>query len=157
MSDQIVLDFGEDGNGSEFTRDGWSNPEPDLRWTTGMESVLVLPRPPDAARYAMWLTVQPHIRQPMLARQLLIVAVNDVIVSVSELTRSVAVECDVPRFAFELADEPTIRLIHPHAASPRQLADIADDRLLAVAVKQMGVRWYLPIDMLSGHSELATA
>lgn len=142
MDGQFVVEFGLGGNGTDVAKRGWSEPEPEFRWMVGLDSTVVLPRPAAAAGYQLSLDVRPHIRPTRLPKQALIVAANDVIVGVFEIVRDMPVTCDVPPLAIELADELTLRLVHPNAESPRAVADIPDDRMLAVAVERIELRWF---------------
>jgi hypothetical protein len=139
-ANDIVAEFGEGGNAGELIREGWSNPEPGFCWTVGLESTLSLPSPPIAARYTLFLTVRPHVRPEILPKQALIVAVNDVIVGVSELVENTEISCEVPRYALDMAKDLIVRLIHPHASAPSVVADIPDDRELAIAVEKIRLR-----------------
>lgn len=64
------------------------------------------------------------------------------IVSVSEITHDTTITCEVPRLAIDLADELTLRLLHPNAELPRAITDVDDERILAVAVERIVLRWY---------------
>ena len=142
MDTEIAVEFGEGGNGTEMATTGWSNAERHFCWMIGLESVAVLPRPSSAARYQLSLDVRPHVRPPRLPKQALIIAVNDMIVSVSEITHDVSITCEVPRLAIDLADKLVVRLLHPNAKSPRAISDIDDERILSIAVERMVLRWF---------------
>jgi hypothetical protein len=142
MDTEIVFEFGTGGNGTELTKTGWSNPEPEFRWMVGFESIVMLPTPVSAARYQLSLDVRPHIRPHRLPKQALIIAVNDMIVSASEITHDTTITCEVPRLAVELANQLTVRLFHPNGESPRSLSDIDDERVLAVALERVVLRWF---------------
>jgi hypothetical protein len=148
MEVQMVVEFGEGGNGGELIRSGWSNAERGFRWMVGFESIMSLPRAQARGTYQLSFSVRPHVRPPRLPKQALIIAVNDVIVSVTELVRATTVECEVPWHAVELAEETTLRLIHPHAMSPHDIAELPDVRLLAVAAERLEIRIAsaLPVD-----------
>lgn len=147
MEKDLNIEFRYGADNWPVIEDGWSPPEHNLQWMIGIESKLLLPRPPIAARYRLFLTVQPHVRAGVLPRQVLITAVNDVIIGVEELSKQDTIEYEVPRYALELADTVTLRFIHPNAASPRQIADIPDDRLLAVAAERLRLRSYVLTDL----------
>ena len=142
MDDDVIIEFGTGGNAPGLTRGGWSVPEPGFRWMVGLESFVELPRPPVAARYGLSLALIPHIRPPRLPKQSLIVAVNDVIVTVCEVERAMTVACDVPHWVIALFEAVTVRLVHPHAAAPSDIADLPDQRLLALAVERLVLRPY---------------
>ena len=143
MDADVVIAFGAGGNAPGLTRGGWSEPEEGFRWMVGLESFVELPRPPPAARYTLSLSLAPHIRPPQLMRQALIVAVNGVIVAVAEVDRAMTLECEVPHWAIALFEGVTLRLLHPHAAAPSELADVPDSRQLALAVERLVLRPYL--------------
>jgi len=154
MFEEITLSFGVGGNSGESTRTGWSNPEPDFCWTVGLESIVVMANPPSAVRYQLSLDVRPHLRQPRLLKQILIVAVNDLIVNVSEITDNMTITCEVPRLAIDLSDELTLRLLHPNAESPKDIVGIDDDRVLAIAVERIVLRCFGRLDEVGGKARV---
>lgn len=131
--------FGASGNSLAALKSGWSSPEPDFCWAIGLESLVVLPHPPAAIRYLLVLTVRPHLRRPTLNKQALIVAVNDLIVSTTEIFEDMSISCEIPLVAVALSDTLKIRLIHPNGASPRQVAGLPDDRELSVALERIAL------------------
>ena len=141
----VVIEFATGGNAPGLTRGGWSEPEAKFRWMTGLESFVEVPRPPPAARYELRLHVVPHVRPPALTRQALIVAVNGVIVCVAEVERATTLTAEVPSWAIHLFEGVTLRLLHPHAAAPSAFAEVADNRMLALALERLVLRPYLPM------------
>lgn len=143
MDSELTIEFGVGGNGVELTREGWSTPEPDICWMVGTESAVVFGRPMlGLARYQIILTIRPHVRGSALPKQALIVAVNDVLIGVREVSKDETIEFEVPHYAFELNDVVRIRFIHPNYASPRQIAEVNDDRLLAVALERLVLKTF---------------
>ena len=145
MDGDVVIEFASGGNAPGLTRGGWSDPEPRFRWMVGLESFVEVPRPPQAARYALTLNVVPHVRPPRLTKQALIVAVNGVIVGVAEVEHPATLTWEVPHWAIALFEGVTVRLLHPNAAAPSDLADSDDKRLLALAVERLELRPYLVV------------
>ena len=142
--------FGASGNSLAALKSGWSSPEPEFCWAIGLESLVVLPPPPAAIRYQLVLTVRPHLRRPTLNKQVLIVAVNDLIVSSTEIFEDMSISCEIPLVAVALSDTLKIRLIHPNGASPRQVAGLPDDRELSVALERIALTCFGKLSDLSG-------
>jgi hypothetical protein len=139
MFEEIEVLFGVDGNSLAAMKGGWSSPEPGFCWGIGLESLLVLPRPPSALRYQLVLTVRAHLHRPTLNKQVLIVAVNDLVVSVTEIFEDTTISCEIPQVAVALSDTLKIRLIHPNGAAPRDLGGLPDDRELSVAIERIAL------------------
>jgi len=142
--------FGASSNSLAALRSGWSSAEPDFCWAIGLESLVVLPHPPAAIRYQLVLTVRPHLRRPTLNKQTLVVAVNDLIVSTTEIFEDMSISCEIPLVAVALSDTLKIRLIHPNGASPRQVAGLPDDRDLSVALERIALTCFGKLSDLSG-------
>jgi hypothetical protein len=92
----LVVDFGVAGNGADYRRTGWADPEPWHTWTIGAESRLELPRPAMPGTYRLVLDLGPFVWKQKLPVQRLSILVNDCEVGtffVREVTR---IECPVP-------------------------------------------------------------
>ncbi len=131
--DELVVDFGRDGNAAAFRLTGWSDPEPGETWSLGAESRLVIPAPARPSPYVMALKVRPLVADAGLPLQRLRVTVNGVEVGSFVLHRASVRACLLP--ADLVAARPSLEICFhlPDAARPVDVGLNADRRWLGVA------------------------
>jgi len=133
----LVIDFGAAGNGGNYRRAGWADPEPRHTWTSGSESRLELPRPIVPGNYRMLMELGPFVCGDTLPAQRLTILVNDREIGdfyIREVTR---IECAVPWQAVAAQETVVITFRHPGAARPREVSGTADDREIALAFERL--------------------
>lgn len=133
----LVLDFGASGNGREYRRGGWAEPEPRHTWTIGLESRLELPCPRLPGTYRLALRLGPFAWKEELPGQHLTVLVNDCEVGSFFVREVVGIECRVPWAAIARGDRVAVTFRHPDAATPRRVSGVPDDRKIALAFERL--------------------
>jgi hypothetical protein len=124
------------GDGRGALREGWAAPEPRHHWMLGAESTLTLPALEGAGDAVLRLRVTPHVRAPVLMRQRLILEVNGQRLREYVVPLEAVLGCDVPAGLLGRAGGDVLRLIHPDAAAPCDLAaGVEDARRLAVSLE----------------------
>jgi hypothetical protein len=132
-----TINFGRDGNATEFQVYGWSTPEVSHTWSVGSESVLSLNVPDAPKGYFLEIQWFPLLRPPLLAAQPLTIRVNghrafsgDV-----QLDEVAAFLCPAPR-----SDDGRLLVTfeHPNAARPADFGG-NDVRQLALAFRRVRV------------------
>jgi hypothetical protein len=135
-SDSVTLRFCEDGDGLGALRYGWSPPEPRHHWMTGAESTLILPGLDASGDAVLRLRVTPHVQGDMLTRQRLMVDVNGHRARDFNVTLEALLGCDIPAAWLGRPGGDMLRLVHPDAAAPADLApDVTDKRRLAISLE----------------------
>ncbi len=137
LDEDIVIDFGSHGNSVNHVRAGWSTPETELTWMVGFDSQLLIPRAILWERVFLTLEVMPHVREEKLLSQRLVLAANSMIIGTFEIRDRGTIEVEIPREAVARNAGLFLRFLHPDAATPRALAQLEDDRLLAIAVLRL--------------------
>jgi hypothetical protein len=135
----LVVDFGVAGNGADYRRTGWADPEPWHTWTIGAESRLELPRPAMPGTYRLVLDLGPFVWKQKLPVQRLSILVNDCEVGtffVREVTR---IECPVPWNAIGQTSRVAVTFRHRDAARPRDVSGAPDDREIALAFRRLSL------------------
>jgi hypothetical protein len=135
----LVVDFGVAGNGADYRRTGWADPEPWHTWTIGTESRLELPRPAMPGTYRLVLDLGPFVWKQKLPVQRLSILVNDCEVGtffVREVTR---IECPVPWNAIGQTSRVAVTFRHRDAARPRDVSGAPDDREIALAFRRLSL------------------
>jgi hypothetical protein len=134
--DGVTLRFCEDGDGLAALRFGWSPPEPRHHWMVGAESTLILPGLDARGDAVLRLRVTPHVHGALLTSQRLIVEVNGHRAGEFVIALEALLGCDIPASWLGRAGGDMLRLLHPDAVSPHDLApEIGDKRRLAVSLE----------------------
>jgi tetratricopeptide (TPR) repeat protein len=139
----ISIDFGVNGAGHGFLRQGWSHPEPDATWTQGMESTIDLPNLEPERDYALRFSVFPAGSDSGHAQRA-IFSINGSVVANLILRFETTLELLVPSAVFEGNTQATLRIALPDAISPAQMGMSADPRLLALSFQRLTFRPFLP-------------
>jgi hypothetical protein len=113
---------------------GWARPEPDFTWGIGAESLIVLPAPAAAEEYVLTIDVVPFVHPPKLRGQTLTVSINDTVVGSTDLSRPTLVGYRFPGHLASQAEQLTVKLGHPDATRPKDIAAGGDQRPLAFSV-----------------------
>ena len=135
---RIALDiaFGRDGDGGACARDGWSNPEPGFRWTTGQKAVLHLPRPRRAMDYMLQLVVRPFVWERRQQFQRVYLGVNGEPVGSAAVAEYSVLECRLPWSLIGGEAFVAVELSLPDAVRPVDVNGAADTRELAIALER---------------------
>lgn len=125
------------GGGSEpYRLNGWSWTESDATWTTGAAAQLRLPAPKQTGPLLLHLRAGGMVRPPDLPAQSAEVFANGQKIADWEVPGPAAdYEATIPAEALNNADAITLEFRTPHAASPKQLGQSEDARVL-------GLRFY---------------
>ncbi len=130
-----TLTFGVDGNAEPAMGYGWSAPENGFTWAIEDKSLLTLAELPPAEDYWLELDVIPYEAPPAIPAQRLTIAVNgETVQTYDRLARGV-VACTIPGALIRGRPSIEIRLDHPDAASPSVVAEVDDERRLAIAFR----------------------
>lgn len=136
LTGKVRLDFCAGGDGLAALGEGWSAPEPKHHWMVGAESILRLPAVAGRGDGVLLLGVTPHVFGDVLTRQRLLVEVNGHFVREFYVTLEAVLGCDVPAAWVGREGGEVLRLVHPDAVAPRDLAEeTRDTRRLAVSVE----------------------
>ena len=134
-AETLALSFSSDGNAAPFCTFGWSEPEPDERWSVGPQCMLELPVAAPGT-YALILRLRPHVNGERLQVQRLSLIVNGVRFVNFTLEGPTSRACIIP--ADLIGSRPMVELLFetPCAVSPKQIDGSPDQRPLAVAFVQ---------------------
>ena len=131
-----TLQFCEDGDGLSALRFGWSPPEPRHHWMVGAESTLILPPLEGTGDAVLRLRVTPHVHGHALTSQRLIIEINGHRARECVVTLEALLGCDIPADWLGRPGGDMLRLVHPDATAPADLAPaITDKRRLAVSLE----------------------
>jgi hypothetical protein len=131
--DTLKIDFGARGNSTQYCREGWCSPEARHTWTSGIESVLELPRPDKPGTYLLDMAVGPFVYKAKIPAQHLSVVVNGNEVGSFEVTEPTELECKLPWALVAQHNPVSVVFRHPKAAKPRIINGVPDDRVIALA------------------------
>jgi hypothetical protein len=138
QSSEIV--FGQDGNASAYTHDGWSAPENGYTWSIDDRSAIEVPNPGAADSYWLEMTVVPYTAPPALPAQIMRVEVfGEPVHTFDPLPRG-EVGCLIPGRLAGGRKMIEIVFVHPAAASPLEVAGGDDRRRLAVSFYRLSLR-----------------
>lgn len=129
--------FGWQGNAKPPHGDGWGEPEPELQWMVGTESVLTVPQLPEGS-YEIAMRVMPYVR-PSMPAQRLEVFLNNRRAGEFALDSPCVIGCGLPPDVLRKNGPNSLRFVHPDAASPASVESSPDDRMLAVALQWLRV------------------
>jgi hypothetical protein len=115
---ELTIDFGVTGNGADYRRKGWANPELRHTWTIGQTSTLELPRPAVAGDYRLELEIGPFIWQDRLPAQRLVIAINGRELCRFVITKVETLDCAVPWDLIAQNSRILVTFSHPDAARP---------------------------------------
>ena len=132
----VTLTFCENGGGLSALRFGWSPPEPRHHWMVGAESTLILPTLDGSSDAVLRLRVTPHVFGDILTSQRLGIEINGHRVREYLVTLEALLGCDIPAAWLGRAGGDMLRLVHPDATAPADLAPgNTDKRRLAVSLE----------------------
>ena len=129
----IAVEFGDRGNSAQYCRGGWSAPEHGHTWTTGLESVIELPRPERPGAYLLHLTLAPFVWKEKLPAQKLTLVINGREIKTSTVRERTSIEYRLPWELFDGRNSISVVFKHPNAAKPIDVNGAADERLIALA------------------------
>lgn len=132
--------FGWNGNAVANLLEGWSSPEKDFTWTTGLFSQLWLPPLPhgDGLTF-LELQCAPFTAEARLEVQRLAIVFNGVVIAEEQLRTGGFVCFRVPEQVRSDGCYITVELRHPDAARPSELGVNSDTRRLGFAVSALRV------------------
>jgi GT2 family glycosyltransferase len=91
----LVLTFGRYGNGHEYCRQGWREPELTHTWTSGLYSRIELPRPKKPGRYVLQFDIAPPLGVPGAAPQKLSVSINAAEIGSFDVRTRASIQCPI--------------------------------------------------------------
>ena len=139
-ADDVLIDFGVEGDGARVCAGGWAAAESDGTWTLGSEARLLLAAPTRPATYVLVFRLRPLLADGRLEAQRVLVRVNDEAVAEFRVDRRTIRTCLVPWPLVRRQPQLSITLGLPDAARPAELGLNNDRRRLGVSL--MSLRLY---------------
>jgi len=137
----VNVDFGPEGNFSQFQSGGFSGQEASGIWSLGDESWILIPVASMSRRLELHIWVQPCLVPGLNRRQILSVSANGIVIGLQTFESAEWV-----RQSFDLSDaikagDTLLRLSfrYPEAVSPSQSGSSTDTRRLAFMFKTLAV------------------
>lgn len=144
QADVVTIDFGPEGNFSQFQSGGFSGQEVSGIWSLGDESWIIVPIGSGTGRLLLRVWVQPCLIAGLNASQGLTVQVGDSVVGSYECSSS-----DWVHLTYDLTDAVAggagmvrVTFRHPSAVAPVQSGQSSDVRRLAFMFKDLSVFWF---------------
>lgn len=113
---------------------GWSTPEAGFRWTDGPAATIVF-RVDSITGLKLRMKVAPYTVDGQLKKQQFTVFLNDEPLETVELTAGPTREIDIRLPAAKIKSSNVLTFQFPNAASPKELGEANDNRLLALRVE----------------------
>ena len=140
--ERFLLDFRTTGTAKDnCVGDGWSHPEPDLRWMIGERSQLALPLFPSTKSATFNIRLLPHVWKGRLATQRVTIYFNKVQVADLHLKSEEIVSFVVSPDLFLRVGRNVLEFFHPDAAAPEHVSGSGDSRQLSVAIVTLEIRF----------------
>jgi len=140
--ERYLLDFRTTGIANDHCiGDGWSHPEPDLRWMIGDCSQLALPLFPSSKAALFNIRLMPHVWKDTLPQQRVTIYFNKVQVAALHLKSEEVVSFPVPAELFLRVGRNVLEFFHPDATSPEQVSSTGDNRKLAIGIVTLGIQF----------------
>lgn len=133
------LDFSRGGNARPYLGAGWSGTEADFTWTENDDSFVNFDTPAEPGTYVLRMTAGAVVRKPELPEQDLALFIDATPIAQITQTEPHAQfqECKFEHQAFAGGPRATLRLHHPGAVRPSDLAPTTDTRRLAFGFKRL--------------------
>lgn len=131
------LDFISGGNGLACLKRGWSLPESNHTWSTGLESEIAIPDCPLDRPFLLSMRLVPFVIEHRYPHQRLQIIVNDKIVFTEKLTSSQTINVIIPITAGLGDQHMAIVFKHPDAVVVSSLLAEDDHRMIAVALSSI--------------------
>ena len=127
----VVIDFSEQGNSAYFRRGGWSGQEPDRVWAVGRHSQIRIPIQSSGRPVILEAEIDPCREPPMVAGQLLRVAINGIAIGGVRLDRPSMIRCEIDPTICAETGVLDLEFAFPGFFRPDLLGISADDRPLS--------------------------
>jgi len=142
LEERLLLDFRTDGTAQDnCIGDGWSYPEPELRWMIGDRSQLALPLFAPTKPIIFNIRLVPHVWRNLRPSQHLAIYFNKIQVADFCLLHEEEISLIIAPELLLRAGRNVMEFFHPDATPPARVSDSADSRVLAIAIVTMDIRF----------------
>jgi hypothetical protein len=131
--------FGSQGNCAKFVSVGWSGPETGFRWMTGDHSEVLIDQTFEDKNHILEIDLSPLTLQSVVPHQRLSILVNGALVAQETIVRPGRVGFIIPANALLRGRPVAMDFLHPDAASPEQLGQNDDRRLLSFLIRKISL------------------
>jgi hypothetical protein len=131
-----VLNFTNRGNAQSYCTSGWSNAEPTLIWTDGLNARMSFSAKAPKSDVSFIMACTPYLGDGLVPFQELHVFVNFLRVGFAALAQSAEIEISIPAYVFNRA-EADVDFYLPRACSPASVGATSDLRVLGIAVHRI--------------------